>query len=157
MSIKQAVRSDLRTIRNISEITISEIYPHYYPKGAVDFFLEHHSDDSILNDIENNRCFLCLDASQNAVGTVTIKANEICRLFVHPTCQRMGYGKELLDFAEEAILEQYSNVIVDASLPAKKIYIKRGYINIDFNIIRTGNNDFLCYDVLEKRAQIPIF
>lgn len=38
MSMKQASLSDLSIIKRISEITISEIYPHYYPKGAVDFF-----------------------------------------------------------------------------------------------------------------------
>lgn len=38
MSIRQAVLSDLHTVRHISVTTIAEVYPHYYPKGAVDFF-----------------------------------------------------------------------------------------------------------------------
>lgn len=38
MSIKKASISDLNTVKKISETTISEIYPHYYPKGAVEFF-----------------------------------------------------------------------------------------------------------------------
>ena len=58
MSIKQAVVSDLSTVKKISAITISEIYPHYYPKEAVDFFLVHHSEDNIMKDIERNRVFL---------------------------------------------------------------------------------------------------
>lgn len=86
MSIKQAVVSDLSTVKKISAITISEIYPHYYPKEAVDFFLVHHSEDNIMKDIERNRVFLCLDGSRNAVGTITIKKNEISRLFVRE-CQ----------------------------------------------------------------------
>lgn len=151
MSIKQAISSDLETIKNISTVTISSIYPHYYPKGAVEFFLEHHNKDNILIDIENSRCFLCFDTLQNAIGTVTIKDNEICRLFVLPSCQRMGYGKELLDFAEKIIFSRYSKVILDASLPAKKIYLKRGFKDTNFHIICTKNNDFLCYDVMEKQ------
>ena len=39
MDIRKATLSDLSIIKRISEVTISEIYPHYYPKGAVDFFL----------------------------------------------------------------------------------------------------------------------
>ena len=70
MRIKQAVLSDLSIVKKISEVTISEIYPHYYPKGAVDFFLTHHSEANILSDIRLNRVFLCLDAKQNVVGTV---------------------------------------------------------------------------------------
>lgn len=80
MSIRKAVLSDLNIVREISEHTITKIYPHYYPKGAVDFFLAHHNEAHILDDIYLNRVFLCLDLVQNIVGTVTIKDNEICRL-----------------------------------------------------------------------------
>ena len=62
MSIRQAFSSDLETIKSISQGTISEIYPHYYPPGAVDFFLKHHNKTNILHDIWKGRVFLCLDA-----------------------------------------------------------------------------------------------
>lgn len=150
MSIRQAVLADLSIVKNISEVTISEIYPHYYPKGAVNFFLEHHSEENILNDIKKNRVFLCLDILQNAIGTITVKDNEICRLFVMPTYQGMGFGTEMLNFAEKIIFEQYSKVVLDASLPAKQIYLKRGYEEVKFNVITTRDNDFLCCDVMEK-------
>ena len=152
MSIKQAVLSDLSIVKKISEVTISEIYPHYYPKGAVDFFLTHHSEANILSDIRLNRVFLCLDTKQNVVCTVTIKTNDICRLFVLPSCQGKGYGTELLDYAEKEISCQYSKIVLDASWPAKKIYLHRGYKDVEFNIIATENSDFLCYDVMEKQA-----
>ena len=152
MSMKQASLSDLSIIKRISEITISEIYPHYYPKGAVDFFLTHHSEANILNDIKLNRVFLCSDIMQNPVGTVTIKTNEICRLFVLPSYQGKGYGTEMLDYAEKEISSQYSTFVLDASLPAKMIYLHRGYRDVAFNIIATENNDYLCYDVMEKRV-----
>ena len=139
MSIRQAVLSDLDRVQYISEVTISEIYPHYYPKGAVDFFLGHHSEDNILSDIE-------------MIGTITIKQNEICRLFVLPSRQGMGVGTELLDFAEKIISCQYSKIVLDASLPAKQIYLKRGYKETEFNIILTRDNDFLCYDVMERQV-----
>lgn len=69
MSIRQAVLSDLDRVKYISEVTISEIYPHYYPKGAVDFFLGHHSEDNILSDIEMNHVFLYFDAAQDAISS----------------------------------------------------------------------------------------
>lgn len=152
MSMRQAVLSDLDRVKYISEVTISEIYPHYYPKGAVVFFLGHHSEDNILSDIEMNHVFLYFDAAQDAIGTVTIKQNEICRLLVLPSRQGMGVGTELLDFAEKIISCQYSKIVLDASLPAKQIYLKRGYKETEFNIILTRDNDFLCYDVMEKQV-----
>lgn len=152
MGMRQATLEDLSIIKSISEVTITEIYPRYYPKGAVVFFLEHHSEENILNDITKNHVYLCFDISQNVIGTITVKDNEICRLFVMPTYQGMGFGTEMLDYAEKIISKQYSRVVLDASLPAKKLYLKRGYKETDFNVITTRDNDFLCYDIMEKKV-----
>ena len=65
MSIRQAVLTDLSTVKHIAESVISEIYPHYYPKGAVEFFLEHHSGEKISDDIKRNFVYLCFDASRS--------------------------------------------------------------------------------------------
>lgn len=96
-------------------------------------------------------CFFAL-IHCNAIGTITVKDNEICRLFVLPAYQGKGFGTEMLDFAERIIFEQHSKVVLDVSLPAKQIYLKRGYKEIKFNIITTRDNDYLCYDVMEKKV-----
>ena len=57
-----------------------------------------------------------------------------------------------MDFAEEKILAQYGKIELDASFPAKQIYLKRGYKETEYNIIETGNGDKLCYDVMVKEA-----
>lgn len=151
MSIRTAFLSDLETVKTITHTTISEIYPHYYSGGAVEFFLEHHSADNIINDIESNCVFICMDSNQNAVGTVTIKNNEILRLFVLPQYQGKGFGSELLEYAENAVSINYSEIKIDASLSAKAIYLKRGYKETEYHIIKTRNNDFLCYDVMTRK------
>jgi hypothetical protein len=74
MGIRKAALSDLNTVKYIAETTMNEIYPHYYPKGAVGFFLAHHSESNIAYDIKKNRVFLCFDSKRTIVGTVTIKA-----------------------------------------------------------------------------------
>jgi len=150
MAIRKAELSDLETVKQISEITISEIYSHYYPKGAVEFFLEWHNENSIINDIKSDRVFVCIGKEQNIVGTVTIKENEISRLFVLPKYQKNGYGREMLDYAEKIIFEKYTEIVLDCAFPAKKIYLKRGYKESDYNIIKTNYNDFLCYDTMIK-------
>lgn len=152
MSIRKADPSDFDAVKFITRTAISEIYPRYYPKGAVEFFISHHSDSGILNDIKSNQVFLCLNANENAVGTVTLNKNEICRLFVLPEFQGKGHGRELLDFAEKTVFEDYSEVTLAASFPAKPIYLKRGYKELGFNTIKTDNNDFLCYDVMTKKS-----
>ena len=151
MGIKKAALSDCSIIKKISETTILDVYPHYYPKGAVDFFLEHHNEENIKNDILKNQVFLWSDEDQDIAGTVTIKKNEICRLFVLPKYQGRGYGTELLNYVEKMIFKKYAEIILDASLPAKALYQKIGYQEKEFHVIETKEDDYLCYDVMVKR------
>lgn len=46
MMIRIAEIKDLENILQITRDTISMIYSHYYAKGVVDFFLEHHSREN---------------------------------------------------------------------------------------------------------------
>ncbi len=123
--------------------------------GAVDFFVQHHNFDNIKSDIEAGCVYMKCDDSNQAVGTVTIKENEICRLFVLPPYQGKGYGRKLLDFAEEMIKGYSGQIILDASLPAKRIYLKRGYKEIEYHVIETENGDKLCHDVMKKEVMEP--
>ena len=152
MSIKQAYKDDLQVVKYITIETINQIYPHYYPKGAVEFFIEHHNDANISNDIEAGRVYFCINDENQPVGTVTIKENDICRLFVLPEFQGKGYGRELLAFAENEIVKTYNEILLDASLPAKRIYQKRGYKEKESHIISANYGDFLCYDIMVKKV-----
>ena len=149
--IKQAETTDFDAVKHITQTTIRAVYPKYYPEGAVDFFSQHHSDERILADLEAGKVYV-LETDGCLVGTVTIDENHINRLFVLPDCQRKGFGRLLMDFAEEKILAQYDKIELDASFPAKSIYIKRGYKETEYNIIETTNGDKLCYDVMVKEA-----
>ena len=152
MKIIQAAAGDFEAVKRITRDTIREIYPRYYPAGAVDFFCRHHSDDRITADIASGKVYLLVYDDQ-AAGTVTISGNEINRLFVLPEYQHKGFGRALLDFAEQAVLLQYDTVHMDASLPAKAIYKKRGYRETEYHTIRTENGDYLCYDVMMRSKE----
>ena len=147
--IRAAKETDFDSVKDITQTTIWSVYPKYYPSGAVQFFSNHHSDDRIRADIVAGIVFL-IEVDGTAIGTVTVADNEINRLFVLPDFQRKGYGRELMDFAEEIIRKKHEYIILDASLPAKQIYLKRGYVTTKYNMIETENGDYLCYDVMEK-------
>ena len=147
--IRAAKETDFDSVKDITQTTIWSVYPKYYPSGAVQFFSNHHSDDRIRADIVAGIVFL-IEVDGTAIGTVTVADNEINRLFVLPDFQRKGYGRELMDFAEEIIRKKHDYIILDASLPAKQIYLKRGYVTTKYNMIETDNGYYLCYDVIEK-------
>ena len=149
--IRLAKDTDLKTVLQITRDTISEIYPKYYAKGVVDFFLKHHKQDNILEDIKNGRVWL-LENEGEFTGTVTIKENAVNRLFVLPEFQSRGFGSQLMDFAERIIAEDYSRIHIDSSLAAKDMYLKRGYKEKRTCKIKADNGDILVYDEMEKYA-----
>lgn len=149
MIVKATLR-DSADVGRITTETINAVYPHYYPEGAVKFFLEHHSSEHIAKDIEEGNVWLLLTDEGVPAGTVTVNGCEINRLFVLPEYQGKGYGKALLDHAEKLIAAEYQVIKLSASFPAKNIYLKRGYISTGFFIIDTENGDKLCYDYMEK-------
>ena len=151
MKIIPATPADFETVREITQETIRTVYPRYYPAGAVEFFLAHHNDAAIERDIRKNIVFLCISDSGDAVGTVTVSGNEIGRLFVLPDCQGMGYGRALLDFAEQEIARKYEFAVLDVSFSAKAIYLKRGYEAVNWHVIETENGDFLCFDEMRRK------
>ena len=152
MSIIQASPADFETVKAITAETIRTVYPHYYPAGAVAYFLAHHSDSNIARDIADGCVYLYRDAEGRAAGTVTVCGNELNRLFVLPAFQGKGYGRELLDFAESRILSEYPAVVLSASFPAKQIYLNRGYQTESYHKIETPEGDFLCYDEMVKKS-----
>ena len=79
MEIKTAAAADLGTVHDIVQTTINAVYPHYYPKGAVDFFLAHHSREHIASDIAGGLVSIAYSGGR-AVGTVTVwSGSSFCR------------------------------------------------------------------------------
>ncbi len=150
MKIYKAEKRDIETVKTITYNTINAVYPHYYPKGAVDFFIQHHCEENILRDIMAGEVYLINEGS-NDVGTVTVNGNEINRLFVLPEFQGKGYGRCLMEFAEKLIAEKYDCAELSASLSAKPKYLKNGYTETEYHIIDCENGDKLCFDYMVKK------
>lgn len=150
-NIRAAAAADWQTVRAITRETIEAVYPHYYPAGAVAFFLQHHSDDAIRRDIAENCVYLYISANGQAVGTVTVRENDIGRLFVLPAYQGRGYGGALIAFAEQLIAQQYDEAVLDASFAAKALYLRHGWQETGYHMIACENGDYLCHDTMKKQ------
>lgn len=149
MDLIKATQEHLDITRDIIHNAINYIYPNYYPKGAVDFFLAHHSDEKVKNAIDRNEIYLFLQGN-DFVGTGSVKENEICRLFVLPQYQGQGYGTKIMDILEKLLFKSFDEVKLDASFPAYNMYIKRGYVPTEFHKILTENGHYLCYHVMKR-------
>ncbi len=150
MTIQQAQPHHTDAVQHVTHSTIRAVYPRYYPEGAVAFFLQHHAPENIRRDVEQGLVYVALEEDGTVVGTVTVRGNDIGRLFVLPRHQGQGVGRRLMQFAEALVFARHDTAELSASLPAKALYLKNGYRAIGYHILPTDNGDFLCYDQLEK-------
>lgn len=137
-------------IKHMITHTINSVYVNYYPKGAVDYFLNHHSDKNIMNAINRQEVYLFKSENQ-FVGTGSVSGNEICRLFVLPQYQRKGYGTQIMNKLEYFVYKIFDSVVLASSLPAFQMYLKRGYRLVECHKILTQNSHYLCYWSMERK------
>lgn len=129
--------------------TIAQVYPNYYPAGAVDYFLKHHSPERIRGAVGRGEVYL-IECDGEYAGTGSMKGNEICRLFILPRFQGRGLGTRMMEAFEKTLFAVYSEVQVSASLPAYGMYQNRGYLPQSYHRILTEKGHYLCYHQMVK-------
>ena len=149
MQYRLAKPEDINEIYEIVQDTIKRVYPKYYLPEIVDMFCEFHNKENIGEDIENGNTYVLLE-NNKIIGTGTIKENHITRVYVLPDFQGKGYGTYIMNQLEMEIEKQYDKAELDASLPACKLYYKRGYRTIDHGIWECANGVIQVYEIMEK-------
>lgn len=147
--IYQAKPADVQIVANLVHRTIHVCYPAYFSENVVEFFIHHHSEEKIKNDLINANVFL-MESDGYLVGTGTIKDNEIKRLFILPQYQRNRFGSELLACLEDEIAVRESTTAqVDAHAYVLQWYKEQGYHVVAEHSIH-ANGEQLPYYRMEK-------
>lgn len=136
-------------IRRVLHTTIQTVYPKYYPRGVVDFFCGFHSIEHIQEGIASEGMGVLLERGVIA-GTGCFDGNHITGVYVLPHCQGKGFGSYIMDCLEAKIKKQHQKSILDASLPAVRMYERRGYRTVGHGVIDVGNGERLVYEQMEK-------
>jgi GNAT superfamily N-acetyltransferase len=145
----QATEEHTEQVVTLVQDTIKEAYPKYYPNEIVDFFCELHNSEKIKNDIKNRNVWL-LFCDNRLVGTGCGIENHITRVYVLPSFQRNGHGSYIMQQLEDEIGKRYSEAVLDASLPASRLYEKRGYKTVKHENLVVKNGVVLVYEVMKK-------
>ena len=150
ISIKRAEKADAAEITKIKIAAFNKEINTYLgrdggPSG-------YNKVESELGIIENHLAYKIL-LDERIIGGFFLyyEGGDILHFedfVINPEYQGNGYGKELVSFAENKISEKYNEIILHASLPAKAIYLKKGYKEIGFHSIKTenGKKNFLTND-----------
>ena len=150
MKFIEANIDDANIIKDIAQNTIKEIYLKYYPVEIVEFFTRYNSLDNIVKSLKSEVIYMLKDLD-TVIGIGSIYKNEIRRMFILPKYQNQGFGNELFNFLENKIFEDdYTNVVLNASLPAYFMCKKHGYITIKYDEYITHSGHVLCCNKMEK-------
>ncbi len=142
--------SDLAALKSLVQTTIDACYPQVYPKEAVQYFKNSHSNEKILKNAKEGYTILLLKDTR-IVGTGTIVGEDIKRVFVDPSFQRRGFGKLIMRKLEERAVSTGIDVVkLDASLPSKVFYDGLGYVTLEKAFRDVGNNEKLDFYKMEK-------
>ncbi len=150
VKIREFRSSDLVEVRDLIKKTIDVCYSNVYCAEAVKFFKDWHRNEKILQNAEEGLT-LVLEQDGRIVGTGTIVADEIVRVFVNPSSQKYGFGRLIMQKLEEKALLQCINIVkLDASLPSKKFYDLLGYATLKHTFLEVENNKRLDYYKMQK-------
>lgn len=150
--IRLAENAESEAVFLLRDAAIRAAYPHYYPRGAVDWFLSPDNRGYIAADVRQGKVCVLTD-NDRIVGTVTVNGDELTRLFVLPAEQGKGYGRQLAEFAIAIIFAEHDGVKVDAALSATKFYDKLGFHVVSAASLPTPSGDYVCWNIMEKRKQ----
>lgn len=152
MIFQKAIIEDADAIIDVVHRSIALTYPRYYKKEIVDFFLKHHSKESIKLDVMASMSYV-LKVDDVIVGTGTMKENHITRVYVRPEDQGKGYGAYIVEQLEKEMMKTYCTANLDASAAACIFYEKLGYMTVKHDQIICENDTVLVYDIMEKNLE----
>jgi GNAT superfamily N-acetyltransferase len=150
MKIREFKKTDLIAVKELVDKTIDICYSNMYCAEAVEFFKDWHHSDKIIKNAKEG-CTIIIEQGGRIVGTGTVVADEIVRVFVEPASQKCGYGRLIMKKLEEKALSRGINIVkLDASLPSKKFYDLLGYVTLEETFLIVENSQKLHYYKMEK-------
>ncbi len=151
--IRKFISSDLRAVKKLIRRTINTSYSPVYPKEVIKYFHDYHNDETILKDAKEGYTIV-LEKNNRIIGTGTIVANHIWRVFIDPAFQKEGLGKLIMRKLEaKAISNKIRFIKLNASLPSKKFYDSLGYSTSRKTFLKVENGKKLNYYKMEKTLQ----
>lgn len=155
MEIRKADTADADVIYSLVQNTINHAYGKYYNADELQFFIDWHSKDAVINDINKGEVYVLTDGAV-VLATCTADGSYITRLFVDKAHMRRGCGSFILQFIENQLLEEYGYCLLDTSIPAKEFYLKRGYCVTDKQEVEIKDGVFMQYEVMKKTKRSEI-
>lgn len=148
--LRQMKEADLQSVYELVQNTIQVSYAGVYPPEAIVFFLDYHSTENILNDL-NAGYIIFIESGGQILGTGTLLGTNVRRVFINPEYQRQGIGKIIADKLErKAGWEGLEKLDLSASLKSRRFWEAMGYFSAGEFSLPVGNDQKLVYYEMVK-------
>jgi len=152
MKIRKARKEEIPVISKLILNTLDNINAKDYKKRQLEFEKKCHTIQELKKEFEK-KIFFILEENKKIIGVVQLDLNEksVDRLFLIPKYFGKGYGKRLMDFAEDyAKKKGIKKIILYPTDYALNFYKKVGY-KIVKEFIGTKNGG---YPVIEMEKKL---
>lgn len=129
--IRQFENDDLEQVKVLIHKTIRFCYPLYYSYNVIEFFINLHNRQNILNNANEGYTLIALE-NEKIIATGCLNGLEIKAVYVDPRYQKMGVGKAIVN---QLLVKARENGLVkielDSTLNSKKFYDSMGFTTIN--------------------------
>jgi putative acetyltransferase len=150
--IREFSREDLDTVVALIHHVVDISYKDVYPAGALKLYKEFHCRENILTDAENGYCVIA-EISGRIVGTGTLLDDGIRRVYIDPSYQNNGIGKQIYKALEQRALQKgLSRLGLGASVIAREFWESVGFIFEEEMDIPAGKEQLKFYMMSKSLA-----
>jgi len=128
--LREFGHQDLVAVKGLIDETIDTSYTDYPAELREHMRDGHHSRERILNEAMKGYTIV-LEYEGRIIGTGTLLGDAIQGVFVHPSYQRKGFGKQIMRKLEERALINGTTTLTLESTPISKLfYDSLGYVTL---------------------------
>lgn len=150
MIIRKYRKEDAKAVCEIIKLNDLKVTSKDYPKKLIKVWIKGDTPEWIEKISNKTKCFVLIE-KKKVIGYISLKKNEINKLFIHPSYQGKGYGKKLMDKAISIVRRRGVKTIkLYSNLGAKGFYSKCGF-NMIKKVRRSSNGvNYYCFLMKKK-------
>jgi len=153
MGIKTATIRDAKEMHRIHDEAVRKNCKDFYTKKQIEVWLSGRSPEKYHKKINRGEMFI-IENDDTITGYGHAIPGESVAVFVDPTFQGKGVGKQLLEYGLKIASKDHEKVKVESTLNAEEFYKKHGFIKVrdDIHITQGVEAPII---VMEYSATLP--
>ena len=152
--IRKFHEKDLQSVYRLIQNTIDISYHKAYPKEAIEFFKDYHSEEHILNDAVTGYTVVA-ECESDVLGTGTLFGTNIRRVFVNPLHQCKGIGRLIVqDLERRVLVGKIATLDLEASLVSRQFWESMGFTVQREDYVQVRKGQKLCYYRMIKTLSV---